>query len=85
MVLFGPRIHPPLPYLGLEYIYIYILRIFFLFFVWKFKYEGIGRNGKIILLFGSLSEMNEIEHSFLPIPSKPQFSFPPKLGGIREN
>ena len=44
--------------------------------VWKFKYERIGGNGKIINLFGSLSEGNEIEHSFLLIPSKPQIFIP---------
>jgi hypothetical protein len=42
-------------------------------------------NEKIIPLFGSLSEGNGMEHLFLPIPSKPQFSFPPTLGGIGEN
>ena len=42
-------------------------------------------NGKIILLFESLSEENGMGHSFLPIPSKPQFSFPPKLGEIERN
>ena len=45
----------------------------------------MGRNENIIPLFGSLSEENGMEHSFLPIPSKPQFSFPPKLGGIGRN
>jgi hypothetical protein len=45
----------------------------------------MGRNENIIPLFGSLSEENGIEHSLLPIPSKPQFSFPPKLGGIGRN
>jgi hypothetical protein len=29
-------------------------------------------NGKIILLFGSLSEKNGLKHSFFFIPSKPQ-------------
>jgi hypothetical protein len=42
-------------------------------------------NEKIIPLFGSLSEGNGMEHLFLPIPSKPQFSFPPTLGGIGGN
>jgi hypothetical protein len=41
-------------------------------------------NGKIIPLFGSLSEGNGMKHSFL-IPSKPQFSFPPKLEEIGGN
>jgi hypothetical protein len=42
-------------------------------------------NEKIIPLFGSLNEWNGMEHSFLPILSKPQFSFLPKLGGIGGN
>ena len=50
--------------------------------VWKFKYEGMGRNEKIIPLFESLSEGNEMKYSFLLISSKSQFSFLPKLGGI---
>ena len=44
--------------------------------VWKFKYEGKWGNGKVIHLFGSLSEGNEMEHSFLPILSKPQIFIP---------
>ena len=42
-------------------------------------------NGKTIPLFGSLSEGNGMEHSFLPIPSKSQIFIPPKLGGIGGN
>ena len=53
--------------------------------VWKFKYEGMGRNEKIIPLFESLSEGNGMVHLFLLIPSKPQFLFPQKLGGIGRN
>ncbi len=37
-------------------------------------------------LFGSLiSEENGMKHSFLPIPSKPQFSLPSKLEEIGGN
>ena len=43
------------------------------------------KNEKIIPLFGSLNEGNEMEYSFLPIPSEPQFSFPPKLVEIGGN
>ena len=41
------------------------------------------RNGKTIPLFGSLSEGNGMEHTFLPIPSKPQIFIPLtlRLGG----
>ena len=42
-------------------------------------------NEKIIHLFRSLSEGNGMEYSFLSIPSKPQFSFPSKLGEIGGN
>ena len=42
-------------------------------------------NGKIIPLFGSLSEGNGMEHSFLPIIPNPKFSFSKKLGGIGGN
>jgi hypothetical protein len=41
-------------------------------------------NGKIIPLFGSLSEGNGMEHSFLPIPSKSQIFIPPKIGRNRK-
>jgi hypothetical protein len=40
-------------------------------------------NGKTILLFGSLSEENGMEHSFLPILSKPQIFIPLKIGRNR--
>jgi hypothetical protein len=40
-------------------------------------------NGKTIPLFGSLSEGNGMEHSFLPILSKPQIFIPPKIGKNR--
>ena len=40
------------------------------------------RNGKTIPLFGSLGEGNGMEHTFLPIPSKPQIFIPLiRLGG----
>ena len=42
-------------------------------------------NEKIIPLFESLSEENGMKYSFLPIPSKPQFSFPPTFRGIGGN
>jgi hypothetical protein len=51
--------------------------------VWKFKYEGMRGNGKIIPLFESLSKGNRIEHSFFPIPSKLQIFIPPKIGRNR--
>ena len=61
-------------------------KIFFHFSpIWKFKYERIEMNENIIPLFESLNEENEMEYSFLPIPSESQFSFPPKLIGIGEN
>ena len=39
----------------------------------------------MVLLFGSLSEENGMEHPFFLFPSNPKFSFSPKLGGIGEN
>ena len=43
------------------------------------------RNGKTIPLFGSLSEENGMEHSFLLFSPNPKFSFLLKLGGIGGN
>ena len=57
------------------YIYIYFKNILS-FSVFKSKYERMRRNRKIILLFRSLSEGNEMKHLFLPIPSKPQIFIP---------
>jgi hypothetical protein len=45
----------------------------------------MGGNGKIIPLFGSLSEGNGMECSFLPIPSKPQILIPLKIGRNMRN
>jgi hypothetical protein len=68
------------------------LFLFDLHSVWEEGNEWNGmekRKEKNILsfpLFGSyISERNGMKHSFLPIPSKPQFSLPPKLEEIGGN